>query len=62
MIPAVLLLSFPALALGIAVALGAAYGIGRLAVEKVGGVTGDVLGALQQICGLGFLAGMLMVP
>jgi len=35
---------------------------GRLAVAKIGGTTGDVLGMVQQISGLGFLAGMLMLP
>lgn len=62
LLPAVLLLSLPALLLALALAAGAAYMIGNLAVRKIGGVTGDVLGTIQQLSGLGFLAGMLMVP
>lgn len=62
LIPATLLLSIPALLLGLLIASSAAYGLGHMALKKIGGVTGDVLGAIQQICGLGFLTGMLMVP
>ncbi|WP_434052230.1 MAG: adenosylcobinamide-GDP ribazoletransferase [Roseibium sp.] len=62
LIPAALLLSPAALFLGLAIALAAGFAIGHIAVAKIGGVTGDVLGAIQQICGLGFLVGMLMVP
>lgn len=62
LIPAALVLSPTALFLGLALALGAGFALGHVAVAKVGGVTGDVLGAIQQICGLGFLVGMLMVP
>jgi adenosylcobinamide-GDP ribazoletransferase len=62
MIPAVMLLSLPALLLGVLVAAGAAVATGSLSLRKIGGVTGDVLGAIQQLSGLGFLAGMLMVP
>ncbi|MET1415229.1 adenosylcobinamide-GDP ribazoletransferase [Roseibium sp. HPY-6] len=60
--PAVLLLSIPALFLALVLAIGAAFFVGYIAEKKIGGVTGDVLGAIQQICGLGFLTGMLMVP
>jgi len=62
LLPAVLLLSVPALLSGLLLAIALAYCVGQLAHRKIGGVTGDVLGAIQQICGLGFLAGMLMVP
>jgi len=62
LVPVVLLLSLPALALAFAIAAGVSHLTGILAREKVGGVTGDVLGAIQQLSGLGFLAGMLMVP
>ncbi|MBG6177148.1 MAG: adenosylcobinamide-GDP ribazoletransferase [Roseibium album] len=61
LIPAALILTVPALLVGVLVAAAAAFGTGRLSVQKIGGVTGDVLGAIQQICGLGFLTGMLMV-
>jgi len=62
LIPAVLIVSSAALLLALLIAVAAAYLCGRLALEKVGGVTGDVLGAIQQMSGLGFLLGMLMVP
>lgn len=62
LLPALLLLSIPAFLLGLLIAGTTAYAIGHLAVLKVGGVTGDVLGAIQQLSGLGFLIGMLMVP
>lgn len=62
LVPAVLLLSLSALVLGLLVAAAAAFLTGNLARTKIGGVTGDVLGAVQQLSGLGFLAGMLMVP
>ncbi|GAB2187284.1 adenosylcobinamide-GDP ribazoletransferase [Roseibium sp. LAB1] len=62
MLPAALLLSLPTLLLALLVAVAAAYGTGRLALLKIGGATGDVLGAVQQLAGLGFLTGMLMVP
>jgi len=62
LVPALLLLTLPALALAVLLAAGGAYLTGSLAQSKIGGVTGDVLGAIQQISGLGFLAGMLMVP
>lgn len=62
LLPAFLLLSLPAFMLALALAAALAYATGALARDKIGGVTGDVLGAIQQISGLGFLAGMLMVP
>lgn len=62
LIPAALLLSLPALSLALLLAAGTAYATGRLALIKVGGLTGDVLGAMQQLSGLGFLIGLLMVP
>lgn len=61
-LPAALLFSPTAVFLGLVTAVAAGFLIGRIAVAKIGGVTGDVLGAIQQICGLGFLLGMLMVP
>ncbi|MEM8703583.1 MAG: adenosylcobinamide-GDP ribazoletransferase [Pseudomonadota bacterium] len=62
LLPAALLLSPTALFLALAVAIAAGFAIGHICRSKIGGVTGDVLGAVQQICGLGFLLGMLMVP
>lgn len=61
LLPAFLLLSLPGLLIGLIVAVGAAYACGRFALSRIGGVTGDVLGAIQQLSGLGFLLGMLMV-
>ncbi len=61
LIPAALMLSLPALSLGLLLAAGAAHAAGKLAVAKIGGTTGDVLGAVQQLSALGFLLGMLMV-
>lgn len=60
-VPALLILPLPAFLLALAAAIVTAYGCGRLAISKIGGVTGDVLGAIQQLSGLGFLFGMLMV-
>lgn len=61
LVPALLLLPFAGLFLGLVLAAGAAYGTGRMSRAKIGGATGDVLGAVQQLGALGFLAGMLMV-
>lgn len=49
---------FGALWAVLAVAL-LAYGMGRLALAKIGGQTGDVLGATQQICEIGALAAVV---
>jgi len=62
LLPGALILSPTALFLGLLLAIATGFAVGRIAVTKIGGVTGDVLGAIQQICGLGFLVGMLMVP
>ncbi|MCK7611138.1 adenosylcobinamide-GDP ribazoletransferase [Roseibium sediminicola] len=62
LIAPLLLLPLPALILALLLAGGTALLTGRLALQKIGGATGDVLGAVQQISGLGFLVGMLMVP
>ena len=62
LVPPLLLLPLTALFLALMIAILAGFAVGHLAFRKIGGVTGDVLGAIQQICGLGFLAGMLMVP
>ena len=39
----------------VAVAVLVAWGTGRLAESKIGGITGDVLGAAQQLCEIGVL-------
>lgn len=62
------------LSLPLAAAIGAAHwlvalalsglaglGVGLLARAKIGGHTGDVIGAAQQLAALAFLAGLLMV-
>ncbi len=58
--PAVWLLPTLSLLLACVVAMAAAQAIGRMADAKIGGMTGDVLGAIQQVSGLGFLVGMFM--
>ncbi|MTI42060.1 cobalamin-5'-phosphate synthase [Roseibium hamelinense] len=40
----------------------AAWALAGLARAKIGGQTGDVLGGIQQISGLGFLFGILLLP
>ncbi|MBO0345067.1 adenosylcobinamide-GDP ribazoletransferase [Roseibium sp. CAU 1637] len=50
------------LALGGLLASAGAYGVGRLAVSKIGGTTGDVLGAAQQIAVICFLIGLQLAP
>ncbi|ADZ71251.1 adenosylcobinamide-GDP ribazoletransferase [Polymorphum gilvum] len=62
LVPAALAMPAPHLSLAVVLAALAAHGVGRLAVAKIGGATGDVLGAVQQISGLAFLAGLAMLP
>ena len=59
-VPAGFNLPFAALLAGIAFAGAASFAIGHLATRKIGGTTGDVLGAIQQISAIGFLLGVLM--
>ena len=47
-----------ALALG-AIGLTVAYGMARLAKAQIGGQTGDVAGAAQQVAEIGFLLGIV---
>ena len=54
-------LPLAALALGLALGVVAVAGTGRLAVAKIGGQTGDVAGAAQQLCELAFYFGLLIV-
>lgn len=62
LVPAAVVLPVSALAAGFLCTAIAGFALGRLALKKIGGVTGDVLGAIQQVSGLGFLIGLLMVP
>ncbi|WP_328804136.1 adenosylcobinamide-GDP ribazoletransferase [Roseibium aggregatum] len=62
LLPSAVALSVPALSLGLILAGIAAHGIGRLVLAKIGGFTGDVLGAVQQITALAFLLGIAMIP
>ncbi|MEJ8474097.1 adenosylcobinamide-GDP ribazoletransferase [Roseibium algae] len=55
-------LSITALSLALLLATASAYGIGILAKIKIGGFTGDVLGAVQQVSSLAFLIGCLSIP
>ncbi len=62
LLPSAVALSVPALSLGLILAGLAAQGIGRLARTKIGGFTGDVLGAVQQVSAIAFLLGLAMIP
>lgn len=55
LLPAASLLPLPGLSLALLLAAATAWGVGRLAVAKIGGFTGDVLGAVQQTVSLVFL-------
>ncbi|WP_417685865.1 adenosylcobinamide-GDP ribazoletransferase [Roseibium sp.] len=59
----VALISLPlsSLALALLLAVFAASGTGLLARAKIGGFTGDVLGAIQQVSALAFLVGTLAI-
>lgn len=46
--------------IGAVAAAAAAAGVGRIALAKIGGQTGDVLGAAQQLAETAFLAAMLV--
>jgi adenosylcobinamide-GDP ribazoletransferase len=61
LLPALLALPLQTIAVGIVVAVSAAMSVAQVALSKINGTTGDVLGAIQQISGLGFLTGVLMV-
>ncbi|WP_420337363.1 adenosylcobinamide-GDP ribazoletransferase [Roseibium sp.] len=61
LLPALLALPLQAAGIGIGIAGAAALSVAQVALSKINGTTGDVLGAIQQISGLGFLTGVLMV-
>ncbi|NVK32929.1 MAG: adenosylcobinamide-GDP ribazoletransferase [Rhodobacteraceae bacterium] len=60
LIPAAISLSIFSLSLGLLLAAALSHGLGQLAVGKIKGFTGDVLGAIQQLSALGFLVGALI--
>ncbi|MDR3375529.1 MAG: adenosylcobinamide-GDP ribazoletransferase [Ancalomicrobiaceae bacterium] len=45
-------------AAAVAISAAAAFALARLALAQIGGQTGDVIGAAQQLCELGFLIGL----
>lgn len=59
LVPAALLIPFSALVSALLCAVLAGLAIGHLALDKIGGVTGDILGAIQQFSALGFLIGLV---
>jgi adenosylcobinamide-GDP ribazoletransferase len=61
LLPAAVSTQLSTLGLGLITAAILAFFTGRLAVKKINGTTGDVLGAIQQLSSLGFLAGLLIV-
>ncbi len=62
LLPLVAVLTVSSLSLGLLLAGMAAYSTGVLAHHKIGGFTGDVLGAVQQVSALAFLIGCLAIP
>ncbi|WP_417318520.1 adenosylcobinamide-GDP ribazoletransferase [Emcibacter sp.] len=59
LLPAFFLLGWPAMTLCLLLSLAAVFLMGRLAMRQVGGITGDVLGAVQQISEIAILLGLL---
>ncbi|MFC7049985.1 adenosylcobinamide-GDP ribazoletransferase [Emcibacter nanhaiensis] len=59
LLPGLLLLRWPAVLLCLLLSLVVAYSLGKLAVKQVGGITGDILGAIQQISEIAILLGLL---
>lgn len=58
------LIELPVLAVltGLGLAILSTLAVARLALAKIGGGTGDVLGTIQQISSLAFLLGLLLLP
>lgn len=64
-VPGLLVVRLPTFLISGAVALAAAFIIARLAQRKIGGYTGDILGAVEQICQTTFFvvaAGVISGP
>ncbi|WP_106752299.1 adenosylcobinamide-GDP ribazoletransferase [Pannonibacter carbonis] len=61
LLPLVFVLPFLSLVCGLAAGALAAHAAGRLAWAKIGGFTGDVIGAVQQLSALAFLLGVLVL-
>ncbi|MEP2438035.1 MAG: adenosylcobinamide-GDP ribazoletransferase, partial [Roseibium sp.] len=61
LLPVLAVLPLSSFALGLFQAALAAHGIGKFAKARIGGFSGDVLGAIQQIGTLAFLAGCLAI-
>lgn len=62
LIPGASILSVSALSAGLLLSTLTAHVTAKLALRKIGGFTGDVLGAIQQVATLGFLVGVLALP
>lgn len=60
LMPAVLTMGIGAGALGLCLAIALGQGMRLLCLRKLGGYTGDCLGAVQQLSELGFLIGALI--
>lgn len=61
LLPLAFVLPFVSLVCGLAAGALAAHAAGRLAWAKIGGFTGDVIGAVQQLSALAFLLGVLVL-
>ncbi|MTH97555.1 adenosylcobinamide-GDP ribazoletransferase [Roseibium sp. RKSG952] len=61
LIPVAVSLPLANLVCGLLLASLSAYAVGRLAMAKIGGQTGDVLGATQQVSAIALLIGLLIV-
>jgi len=62
LLPVAAALPVPHVSLALVLAGLAAWGSGKLALAKIGGFTGDVLGAVQQVALLSFMTGLLVLP
>lgn len=60
-LPLLLGVAFFSTLLAVILAFATAHMTGRLAHAKIGGATGDVLGAVQQLAALAFLVGLLVI-
>lgn len=62
LLPVAAALPVPHVSLALGLSGVSAWATGRLAVLKIGGFTGDVLGTIQQISTVTFLLGLLVLP